>query len=72
MTKTTMLCAKDDEQRYGEAVRAAKPERGELRIGPNFERELPPYSVTVLAFLKRCRNGAYEIMGAMNSKGAFQ
>ena len=29
---------------------AAKPERGEARIDPNFERELPPYSVTVLAF----------------------
>ena len=30
--------------------RKAKPERGELRIGPNFERELPPYSLTVIEF----------------------
>ena len=30
--------------------RKAKPERGELRIGPNFERVLPPYSLTVIEF----------------------
>lgn len=28
----------------------AKPESSESRIGPNFERELPPYSLTVIEF----------------------
>ena len=30
--------------------RKAKPESSESRIGPNFERELPPYSLTVIEF----------------------